>query len=165
MFDFDIKTPQQVRKLAKKPVWGVGLLTLFLTPVGYLYAGRKKLALIILVFWLPLILAPDDNEPLTTLLGFFIIGATIENVMAVYKARETVKERSINPEPEGEANNLTVALLKLAQEKGEITMADCVIKTGKKPEELRPILLELEQQDLLRTDNRESDGAIIYRFV
>jgi hypothetical protein len=165
MFDFDIKTPQQARKLAQKPVWGVGLLTLFLTPAGYLYTGRKKLALIILVFWLPLILAPEDNETLTTLLGFFIIGATIENVMAVYKARGTVNESGVNIEQGEEPSGLTVALLRLAQEKGEVTMADCVIKTGKSPEELRNTLLELENHDLLRSGNRESDGAVVYKIV
>jgi hypothetical protein len=44
-------------------------------------------------------------------------------------------------------------------------MADCVLKTGKKPEELKRTLLQLEGQDLLRTGNRESDGAVVYRIV
>jgi hypothetical protein len=165
MSDLDIKTPQQARKLAQKPVWGVGLLTFFLVPAGYFYTGRKTLALITLVFWLPLILAPPENKTLSTLLGFLIFGTTIENVIAVYRARETVKERGINTEQEGEASHLVVALLKLIQEKGEVTMADCVIETGKSAEELRNTLLELEHKDLLRSDNRESDGAVVYRIV
>jgi hypothetical protein len=165
MLNFDIKTPQQVRKLAKKSAWGAGLLTFFLTPAGYLYTGRKKLALIVLVIWLPLIMAPEDNDSLSALLGFLIIGATIENIMAIRKARETIKESGINTEQEEEASDLTIALLKLTQEKGEVTMADCVIKTGKSPEELRDALLELEHQDLLRSGNRESDGAVVYRLV
>jgi len=162
---FDTKTPQQVRKLAKKSAWGAGLLTFFLTPVGYLYTGRKKLALIILVIWLPLILADVDDGPLSALLGFLIIGAPIENVMAIHKARGAVKEMGISAEQEEESSDLTVTLLKLAQEKGEVTMADCVIKTGKSPEELRSTLLELEHQDLLRSGNRESDGAVVYHIV
>ena len=164
MLNFDIKTPQQVRILAKKSAWGAGLLTFFLTPAGYLYTGRKKLALIILVLWLPLIMAPD-NDTLSALLGFLIIGATIENIMAIRKARETVKESGVNVEQGEEPSGLTVVLLRLAQEKGEVTMADCVIKTGKSPEELRNTLLELENHDLLRSGNRESDGAVVYRLV
>jgi hypothetical protein len=162
---FDAKTPQQVRKLAKKSAWGAGLLTFFLTPVGYLYTGRKKLALLTLVIWLPLILADVDDGPLSALLGFLIIGAPIENVMAIHRARGAVKEMGISAEQEEEAGDLTVSLLKLAQEKGEVTMADCVIKTGKSPEELRDTLLELEHHDLLRSGNRESDGAVVYRVV
>ena len=164
MLNFDIKTPQQVRILAKKSAWGAGLLTFFLTPAGYLYTGRKKLALIFLVLWLPLIMAPD-NDTLSALLGFLIIGATIENVMAIRKARGTVKESGVNVEQGEEPSGLTVALLRLAQEKGEVTMADCVIKTGKSPEELRNTLLELENHDLLRSGNCESDGAVVYRLV
>ena len=127
--------------------------------------GEKKLALIILVIWLPLILADVDDGPLSALLGFLIIGAPIENVMAIHKARGAVKEMGISAEQEEESSDLTVTLLKLAQEKGEVTMADCVIKTGKSPEELRSTLLELEHQDLLRSGNRESDGAVVYHIV
>ena len=53
----DIKTPQQAQRLAHKSTWATGILTLFLTPAGYLYTGRKKLALIILG-----ILATADSE-------------------------------------------------------------------------------------------------------
>ncbi|NMF86750.1 hypothetical protein [Nodosilinea sp. P-1105] len=162
---FDTKTPQQVRKLAKKSTWGAGLLTFFLTPVGYLYTGRKKLALITLAIWLPLILADVDDGPLSALLGFLIIGAPIENVMAIHKARGAAKELGISAGQEENASDLTVTLLRFAQEKGEVTMADCVIKTGKSPEELRGTLLEMEHQDLLRSGNRESDGAVVYRIV
>ena len=53
--------------------------------------------------------------------------------MAIHKARGAVKEMGISAEQEEESSDLTVTLLKLAQEKGEVTMADCVIKTGKSP--------------------------------
>ena len=85
--------------------------------------------------------------------------------MAIHKARGAAKELGISAEQEENASDLTVTLLRFAQEKGEVTMADCVIKTGKSPEELRGTLLELEHQDLLRSGNRESDGAVVYRIV
>lgn len=164
MLDFDIKTPQQLKRLAQSSIWGAGVLTFCLTPAGYLYAGRNKLALITLVIWLPLFLA-SEIEAMSGLMGFFIIGATIENVTAIHRAKAAVKQQGIHTQHEEDASRLTITLLKLAQEKGEITMADCVIKTEKTPEEIRTILLELEQQDLLRTANRASDGAVVYRLV
>lgn len=164
MLDFDIKTPQQLKRLAQSSIWGAGVLTFCLTPAGYLYAGRNKLALITLVIWLPLFLA-SENEAMSGLLVFFIIGATIENITAIQRAKAAVKQQAIHTQHEEDASRLTITLLKLAQEKGEITMADCVIKTEKTPEEIRTILLELEQQDLLRTANRASDGAVVYRLV
>jgi hypothetical protein len=74
----DATNPRKVKQLAKKNRWIAGLLTLFVTPAGYLYTGRKKLALIALVIWLPLIMAPEDNDTLSALLGFFIIGNVTE---------------------------------------------------------------------------------------
>jgi hypothetical protein len=162
---FDIKTPEQARKLAQKSVWAAGLLAIFLTPAAYLYTDRKKIALITLFIWLPLILTDTDNESLSSLLGFLMIGAAIENVVIVLKAKETAKRLGGTSEPNEDFSDLAVTLLKLAQEKGEMTMADCVLKTGKKPEELRRTLLQLEGQDLLRTGNRERDGAVVYRIV
>jgi hypothetical protein len=189
MLNFDIKTPQQLKELAKKSIWGASLSTLFLTPVGYLYTGRKKLALIALVIWLPLLLLSEESDALNSLLGFFILGATIENILAIQRAREAVKKNDFNLDKDSEVSKLSIALLKLAQAKfryvqglvqgqqlsitllklaqvkGEITMADCVIKTGKKPEELLKTLIELERHDMLRSGNRESDGAVVYRIV
>jgi len=95
----DIKTPQQAQRLAHKSTWATGILTLFLTPAGYLYTGRKKLALIISVFWLPLILSNTDSDDLSALLGFLIIGAAIENVMAIHKARRLMNKRGIPTKP------------------------------------------------------------------
>ncbi len=165
MLNFDIKTPQQLKELAKKSIWGASLSTLFLTPVGYLYTGRKKLALIALVIWLPLLLLSEESDALNSLMGFFILGATIENILAIQRAREAVKKNDFNLDKDSEVSKLSITLLKLAQVKGEITMADCVIKTGKKPEELLKTLIELERHDMLRSGNRESDGAVVYRIV
>lgn len=163
--EFEIKTSEQARKLAQKSVWIAGLLAFFLTPAAYLYTDRKQLALITLFIWLPLILSEAEDGPLTNLLGFLAIGATIENVVIVLKAKEMTKRLGTTSDPSEDFSDLAFTLLKLAQEKGEMTMADCVLKTGKKPEELKKTLLQLEGQDLLRTGNRESDGAVVYRIV
>ncbi len=162
---FDVKTSEQARKLAQKSVWITGLLAVFFTPAAYLYTDRKKIALITLFIWLPLILSEADDGPLNTLLGFLIIGATIENVVTVLKAKEIAKGLGTTSDPSEDFSDLAVTLLKLAQEKGEMTMADCVLKTGKQPEELKKTLFQLEGQDLLRTGNRERDGAVVYRIV
>jgi hypothetical protein len=160
-----IEPPQRLKELAKKNIWIAGFLTLCLTPVGYLYTGRKQLALLILLFWLPLMLTSEENDAMSFLAGLLLFGATIENVMAIQKAREAIKKDDFSPDQDSEVSELSIELLKLAQEKSEITMVDCVIKTGKTPEELLKALIELEHHNLLRSGNRESDGVIIYRIV
>ena len=161
----DATNPRQVKQLAKKNRWIAGLLTLFITPAGYLYTGRKKLALIALVIWLPLIMAPEDNDTLSTFLGFFLIGATIENVIAINRAKSTAKELGVNADQAEETSDLRIDLLKLVQQKGPVTMADCVIQTGQEVEAIRSMLIQLESQDLVRSSNRDSDGAVVYTIV
>ncbi|WP_204140707.1 hypothetical protein [Halomicronema sp. CCY15110] len=157
--------PRKVKKLAKKNTWIAGLLTFFITPAGYFYTGRQKLALIVLVIWLPLIMADTDNETLSALLGVLVIGATIENVVAIHRARAAAKELGVDAEQAEETGNLRIELLKLVQQKGPVTMADCVIQTGKEVDEIRSMLVQLESQDLVRSGNRDSDGAVIYTIV
>ena len=147
----DAANPRKVKDLAKKNRWIAGLLTLFITPAGYLYTGRKKLALIALVIWLPLIMAPEDNDTLSTILGFFIIGATVENVIAINRAKAIAKELGVDAEQ--------------AEETSPVTMADCVIQTGQEIEAIRSMLIKLESQDLVRSSNRDSDGAVVYTIV
>ncbi|WP_204137127.1 hypothetical protein [Halomicronema sp. CCY15110] len=161
----DATTPRKVKQLAKKNRWIAGLLTLFITPAGYLYTGRKKLALITLVIWLPLIMAPEDNDTLSTLLGFLIIGATVENVIAINRAKAIAKELGVDVEQAEEISDLRIELLKLVQQKGPVTMADCVIQTGQDVDEIRAVLVKLESQDLVRSGNRDSDGAVVYTIV
>jgi DeoR/GlpR family transcriptional regulator of sugar metabolism len=66
---------------------------------------------------------------------------------------------AINPD------KIKIQLLKAAKVQGAITVADCVLETGCSAAEIRQYLEELQQEDLIRVDNRESDGAIIYRMI
>ena len=157
--------PRKVKKLAKKNTWIAGLLTFFITPAGYFYTGRQKWALLVLVIWLPLIMADTDNETLSALLGVLVIGATIENVVAIHRARAAAKELGVDAEQAEETGDLRIELLKLVQQKGPVTMADCVIQTGKEVDEIRSMLVQLESQDLVRSGNRDSDGAVVYTIV
>ncbi|HEY9695841.1 MAG TPA: hypothetical protein V6D10_01010 [Trichocoleus sp.] len=162
MSSFDI---QKKHKLARKSAWGTGILTLFLPFAGYLYTGRYRLAMITLIIWLPLTSASDSNKTASDLLGFLMIGTCVENVVTVLRAKGTAQNITQQGKQQYETNDLRVKLLKLAQQKGEVTLADCVIATQGDIDEIRAILSKLELADLMRSGNRASDGAVVYRVV
>ncbi|MGF1601175.1 MAG: TM2 domain-containing protein [Thermosynechococcaceae cyanobacterium] len=60
---------------------------------------------------------------------------------------------------------LDVTVLKVCRELGGGTISDCVIETGADPEEIKTIIHYLSVNGLLCVDNRETDGAIIYRAI
>lgn len=56
-------------------------------------------------------------------------------------------------------------ILQLAKNSsGGVSIADCVIATGKPIEEVKKTLLELSTQGLLEVANRQDNGAIVYRI-
>ncbi|HEY9737290.1 MAG TPA: hypothetical protein V6D06_13440, partial [Trichocoleus sp.] len=68
-------------------------------------------------------------------------------------------------QPDDQHRDLRIELLKLAKRQGEMTLADFVITTGQSVDEVRSTLVELEKHDLMRSSNRDSDGAVVYRAV
>lgn len=78
---------------------------------------------------------------------------TISPVMTELPAANTATKR------------LDVSVLKICRDLGGATMSDCVIETEADPEEIKAIIHRLSVDGLLSVDNREPDGAIIYRAV
>lgn len=158
-------TPNQVYRLAQKSAWIAGPLTLMIPFAGYLYVGRRRLALILLAIWLPLVLMDADNELVSSMLAIVMIGAACENVAAIIRAKGALPEMHRQAEEEQRIQDLRIKLLTFAQGQGEVTLADCVIATETPPAEIQTLLRELENQDLIRSHNRLEDGAVIYRVV
>lgn len=58
-----------------------------------------------------------------------------------------------------------VTILKLCRDMNGATLSDCVIETAFSPEDVKQIIHKLSVDGLLMVDNRESDGAVIYRTI
>ncbi|MBD2259646.1 hypothetical protein [Pseudanabaena sp. FACHB-2040] len=159
----DLETTE-TRKLAKKNLWVTGLLTFPLPFVGYLYTARYPLASITCAIWL-ICSAAVDEDFAGPIVGFLMIGSTIENMVAVLRARSERGETGLQLQQYPQVRDVRIELLKLAKSQGEVTLADCVIATELPADEVRLLLSEFEYQDLMRSSNRESDGAIVYRVV
>lgn len=63
------------------------------------------------------------------------------------------------------SERLDVSILKVCRDLSGATVSDCVIETGADPEEVKAIIHRLNVDGLLCVDNREPDGAIIYRAI
>jgi hypothetical protein len=58
------------------------------------------------------------------------------------------------------------AILQIAKDNGgSVSLADCVLATGKSTEEVRKMLNGLCTQELMAIDNHPDTGAIIYKIV
>jgi hypothetical protein len=169
---------EKIQQLATKNSWLTGLLTFFLLPVGYIYTGRYKAMFIgfgIMVGFTALCIAGDpsleNDDDFSTGVGFlYMIGATIDNTSAVNQAKKRLKnfqtlDNNYQHLPQQSAPNLKITLLRFAKQQGEVTVADCVIETGQDAQQIRDILRQLINEDLLTTGNRDSDGAVVYRVI
>jgi hypothetical protein len=165
MSDLDAERTQ---KLARKSAWITGILTLILPFGGYLYTGRYLFAGGSFVIWAVLMAMtnPDvENDPAAAGGAILMIVTAIENLIAVSRAKGACKDQQSQEPIPKRSDDLQVELLRLAQSKGEVTIADCVLATAASVEEIRRLLLEFEHQDMMRSGNREGDGAVVYRIV
>ncbi len=161
---------EKTQKLAKKGTLSTGMLTFFMPLVGYIYTGRyKALFKTFTMFFGILVLCfmaepslDDDEEFMTGMMFLYGAGTAIENTRAVSHAKKRMKDQQI---PVLNPDKVKIQLLKAAKYKGAVTVADCVLETGCSAAEVRLFLEELQQEELIRVDNRESDGAIIYRII
>lgn len=60
---------------------------------------------------------------------------------------------------------LEVQILKVCRAQNGATLSDCVIATEVSPKEVKAKVAELCLAELLVVDNRETDGAVIYKAV
>jgi uncharacterized membrane protein len=158
-----------IQKRANKKIWITALLTFLIPFAGYLYTVRYRAAIIAFFAMFFLIFAEDSmgEDTADSLYGFFAIGVAVENSISVRKARELAQQKGFQSGSDSYARlpDAKVQILKLGKQYGEVTLADLVIETGLPPEKVREVVMELERQDLVRSYNREHDGAVVYRVI
>ncbi len=161
---------EKTKKLAQKNTRATAFLTFFMPLLGYIYTGRYKAMLMSLGLFIGVTgvcvagdLELDEKEDLTLALQFIYgVGTAVENARAVSQAKKRLQEPkfpAINPEHQ------KIQLLRLAKAQGEVTLADCVLEINCSAPEVRLLLEELQREDLMIVDNREPDGAVVYRII
>lgn len=163
------KNLRNIQKRAHKKIWITAILTLLIPFGGYIYTVRYRAAILAFFTMFFLISAEDvmKKDNADTLYGFFLIGAATENSLSVRRAREIAKQKGLQSGSDSYAPlpSTKVQILKIGKVRGEVTLADLVIETELPPEKVREVLTELEREDLVRSYNREQDGAVVYRVV
>ncbi|MGB3536118.1 MAG: hypothetical protein WBA13_21700 [Microcoleaceae cyanobacterium] len=104
----------------------------------------------------------EDEDFIISMMFLYGAGTAVENIRSVSHAKKRLQQQqtpALNPD------KVKIQLLKAAKVQGAVTLADCVLETGHPVAEVRQYLEELIQEDLIQVDNRESDGAIIYRII
>ena len=76
-----------------------------------------------------------------------------------------VRDVGPNFTPAQAAPPLEVQILTVCRDLNGATLSDCVIATATKPAEVKAKVQELCSAELLVVDNRETDGAVIYRAI
>lgn len=163
------KNLKDIQKRANKRIWITALITLFIPFFGYLYTVRYRAAIITFFAMFFIISAEDvmDEDFADTLYSFFAIGVAVENSISIRKAKELAQHKGLQSGSYSYARlpDIKVQILKFSKGCGEVTLADLVIETGLPPEKVREVLTQLEYEDLVRSYNREQDGAVVYRVV
>ncbi|WP_413166926.1 hypothetical protein ACL6C3_09510 [Capilliphycus salinus ALCB114379] len=163
---------EKTKKLAEKNTRATAFLTFFMPLLGYIYTGRYKAMLMSLGMFVGVTgicvagdLELDETEDLTLALQvLYGVGTAVENSRAVSQAKRRLQEqkfKTINPTAEQQK----IQLLRLAKTQGEVTLADCVLEINSPAAEVRQLLKELQQEDLMIVGNRETDGAVVYRII
>lgn len=74
-------------------------------------------------------------------------------------------DRNIHVPLEQQRSDIQI-ILQLAKDSHDgISVADCVLATGKSIDEVKKVLQNLYAEGLLEVDNRETTGAVVYRYV
>ncbi|NJK29693.1 MAG: TM2 domain-containing protein [Acaryochloris sp. RU_4_1] len=112
--------------------------------------------------------------------GFFGIGQFLDLVLIPgmvddknlkYKLLYSSSDTSLQPAIVRDVGSpytqpsLEVQILKVCRDRNGATLSDCVIATEIAIKEVKAKIKELCLQELLVVDNRELDGAVIYRAV
>lgn len=169
------KELKTLQNRANKSIELTGFLTLVFPALGYLYTARYASAFIsflilcLIIFNATYDYAFEAGFPYL----FFALITAVENSRSVSDAKNVVQQKVQKAQKVSQpiSNNQTplavldVQILKIGKERGEVTMADLVIETGMPPEKVRQTVKELECHDLMRSSNREHDGAVVYRVI
>ncbi|MGF1492921.1 MAG: hypothetical protein ACFBSC_10820 [Microcoleaceae cyanobacterium] len=156
--------------LADKNPSITGIITFFCPPLGYVYTSRYQALITTFgifcgTIFLCLVSKPSlqrQEDFLQKMMWFYGAGAAIENVRAVKRSQKAIKPK--NP-PQLQPDYSKIQILKLAKQQGEVTLADCVLEIKQAPSDVRLLLEELQREGLMEIDNRERDGAVIYRII
>lgn len=161
---------EKTQKLAKKSTLATGFLTFFFPLFGYVYTGRYKALFKTLGIFLGMMVLciaadpslEDDDDFMTGMMFLYGAGTALENTRAVGQAKKRLQEQT---QPKLNSDKIKIQLLRLAKAQTEVTLADCVLETDCSPQDVRQMLEELEREDLIRAQNRERDGAVVYRIL
>ncbi len=113
----------------------------------------------------------EKNLKYRALYGSPYYAATPQVVVNVGEGYQAgIQQSTIHPPPQllngdTKTERLDVSVLKICRDLDGATISDCVIETGTDPDEIKAIIHRLSVDGLLCVDNREPDGAIIYRAV
>jgi TM2 domain-containing membrane protein YozV len=116
--------------------------------------------------------------------GFFFIGqlvdlllipSMVEEKNLKYKLLQATSDpvQSVEVHPHANSSSagihrpprLDVQILKLCRDTGAATLSDCVIETGADPAQIKTTVHQLCLDGLLMVDNRERDGAVVYKAI
>ncbi|MBD2039083.1 hypothetical protein [Microcoleus sp. FACHB-672] len=168
------KELKPMQNSANKSILVTAIFTFFFPLLGYLYTGRYATAFITFVVLCLLFFNEDFmynfGSVAFNLYLFFAMLSAAENSIFVGKARRLTQQKEQKVSQPASNNqtplpDLNVQILKLAKKHGEVTLADLVIETGMPPEKVREIVKDLDRHDLMRSSNREHDGAVVYRII
>jgi hypothetical protein len=140
--------PSKIQKRSQKAAWITVILTFIIPFGGYLYTSRYVLALISAVIWFGCLMnsnSTDPSDPLPGVVAIMMFVTAIENTIAVISAKKTwrVIEQEVTQHQKSQhqkAEDLRMQLLKLAQNREGVTIANCIIATGGAVDEIRGIL-------------------------
>ena len=151
------------------------VLSLFTGLGGYLYTGRYRALLISfgIIFSIGITTTADreDPEALSDFAAVFLLTSLVDNATAIHHNREKLKIKQhfeTSPYQNYYHSNheaLRVSLLRLIKNHDRCTVADLIIAIGVDAEIVRNQLLMLQQQNLITSENRLEDGAMVYRLV
>lgn len=161
--------------IALKQTWLAVILSLFTGIGGYLYTGRYRALLISfgIIFGIGITTTAEQEDP-ESLYDFgavFLLTSIVDNATAIHHNRQKLKIKQHFETSQYQnyyhtnQEALRVNLLRLIKNHEQCTVADLIIAIGVDAEIVRNQLLVLQKQNLITSENRLEDGAMIYRLV
>ena len=102
-------------------------------------------------------------------LGLFGFGQLVDLLLIPNLVEQKqLKDQILQPQanmPSAIPSRLDVKILRICRDVDGATLSDCVIEAAAAPEEVKKLVHKLCVDGLLMADNREHDGAVIYRAV
>ncbi len=157
--NLEIETVEQ-RSSKSMPI--AGILGLLLPFAGYWYINRWWQGTLILIVEIRALVAlvRGANNAIVSLLLLSSSIAIIDNLWTIASAR-----RRLEGMTQQQPFDLQLQVLQIIRTQKEVSLADLLLEIQQPIEKLNNILSQLEQQDLIRSENRQSDGALLYRII